>query len=47
VSRFCARVDSVFGAVKFVEKFVPSPDDRAFIPTSATTHARTTRRRRR
>ncbi len=45
-NKFDARVDSEFGAVKFVEKFVPTADDNTFTPTSATNQSSTTRRRR-
>ena len=46
-SRFDARVDSVFGALKFVVKFVPIAAESTFTPTSATSQNTTTRRRRR
>src|SRR5262249_53235468 len=44
-SRFDAFVDSVLGALKFVVKFGPIPDDSALKPTSATTHAPSTSQR--
>ena len=47
VSRFDARVDSVFGALKLVVKFVPVTAASTLIPTSAASHNPTTSRRRR
>ena len=46
-SSLVARLDSVSGAEKFVEKLGPSDADSTFIATRATTQANTTSQRRR